>query len=336
MIDTFPFLRKTLDTNHLSEWSSTEKKDVNFSGNITIEKFLVLKSSTHQNVVVVIPHRLDEHLSSWRDPSSRFGVIVIRLASGSEERMCLTAARRLWMTSRIMMLYLLQCSHTTTINMFSRPSVRIGVHPPIRSLPSSESLRSSFVTLRMDNELIVDHYSPHQYSRQFGYYQDIPGALIEQHYDGSLLALVQLWVSCVYLGRSSKIIIPMHSSNKGSLMTHSSSNESNVSQELNWKHLKKKPKDLNTQQCEFAELDSISIDPVIFEDGTACSTMPLTKLAHQLGLRYIPSDVDVFEDFITRLNSLDVAKSFHLSLVEAKSQHTNEIQLTKPMVFGKG
>ena len=62
----------------------------------------------------------------------------------------------------------------------------------------------------------------------------------------------------------------------------SSSNESNVSQELHWKRLKKKPKDLNTQQCEFAELDSISIDPAIFEDGTACSTMPLTKLAHQV------------------------------------------------------
>uniref|UniRef100_M1DDM3 Uncharacterized protein n=1 Tax=Solanum tuberosum TaxID=4113 RepID=M1DDM3_SOLTU len=62
----------------------------------------------------------------------------------------------------------------------------------------------------------------------------------------------------------------------------SSSNESNVSQELHWKRLKKKPKDLNTQQCEFAELDSISIDIAIFEDGTAGSTMPLTELAHQV------------------------------------------------------
>ena len=62
----------------------------------------------------------------------------------------------------------------------------------------------------------------------------------------------------------------------------SSSNESNVSQELHWKRLKKKPKDLNTQQCEFAESDSICIDTAIFEDGAAGSTMPLTKLAQQV------------------------------------------------------
>ncbi|KAH0642041.1 hypothetical protein KY290_033644 [Solanum tuberosum] len=346
-----------------------------------------------------------------------------------------------------------------------------------KELHIDDSLRSSFVTLRLDDELIVEPYSPHRFSRQFRYCQDVPGALIEHHYDGSLLALVQLWDSCVYLGSSSKIIIPMRPSNKRSLMTReysdwwpshreillrrsthiilrgpkkydvslptkgeqlqeklphslkskvtpnippqsvsivsksksskgkathvdngvkgplqtpkaanitdkevidvtlkrkkpssssdkgvvkslgiapscsntsktsislhkidisasaaSSSNESNVSQELHWKRLKKKPKDLNTQQCEFAELDSISIDTAIFEDGVAGSTMPLTELAHQLGLGDIPSDVDVFEDCITSSNSLNVAKSSHLPLVEVKSQAANEIQLTKPMI----
>ncbi|KAH0746483.1 hypothetical protein KY285_008140 [Solanum tuberosum] len=307
-------------------------------------------------------------------------------------------------------------------------------------------LRSSFVTLRLDDELIVEPYSPHRFSRQFGYCQDVPGALIEHYYDGSLLALVQLWDSCVHLGSSSKIIIPMRPSNKGSLMTReysewwpshreillrrsthiilrgskkddgkathvdngvkgplqtpkaasltdkevidvtlkrkkpsglsekgvvkslgiapscsntsktsislheidistsaaSSSNESNVNQELHWKRLKKKPKDLNTQQCEFAELDSISIDTAIFEDGAAGSTMPLTELAHQIliylffnypvGSWDIPSDVDVFEDCITSSNSLNVAKNPHLPLVEVKSQAANEIQLSKPTV----
>uniref|UniRef100_M1DLL9 Uncharacterized protein n=1 Tax=Solanum tuberosum TaxID=4113 RepID=M1DLL9_SOLTU len=93
-----------------------------------------------------------------------------------------------------------------------------------------------------------------------------------------------------------------------------------------------KPKELNTQQCEFAELDSISIDTAIFEDGAAGSIMPLTELAHQLGLEDIPSDVDVFEDCITSSNSLNVVKSSHLPLVEVKSQAANEIQLTKPKV----
>uniref|UniRef100_M1BIN9 Aminotransferase-like plant mobile domain-containing protein n=1 Tax=Solanum tuberosum TaxID=4113 RepID=M1BIN9_SOLTU len=158
-------------------------------------------------------------------------------------------------------------------------------------------LRSSFVTLRLDDELIVEPYSPHRFSRQFRYYQDVLGALIEHHYDGSLLTLVQLWDLCVYLGSSSKIIIPMRPSNKRSLMTH-----------------------------------SISIDTAIFEDGAAGSTMPLTELAHQLGLGDIPSDVDVFEDCITSSNSLNVVKSSHLPLVEVKSQAANEIQLTKSMV----
>ncbi|KAK4737612.1 hypothetical protein R3W88_001309 [Solanum pinnatisectum] len=112
----------------------------------------------------------------------------------------------------------------------------------------------------------------------------------------------------------------------------SSSNESNVSQELHWKRLKKNPKDLNTQQCEYAELDSISIDTAIFEDSAAGSTMPLIELAHQLGLGDIPSDVDVFEDCITSSNSLNVEKSSHLPPVKVKSQAANEIPLTKLMV----
>lgn len=46
--------------------------------------------------------------------------------------------------------------------------------------------------------------------------------------------------------------------------------------------VEEKTKDLNDQQCEFAELDSISIDTVIFEDGVAGSTMPLTELTHHV------------------------------------------------------
>ncbi|KAH0672542.1 hypothetical protein KY290_026621 [Solanum tuberosum] len=41
-----------------------------------------------------------------------------------------------------------------------------------------------------DDDLIVEAYSPHRFSQQFGYYQDVPTALIEHRYDDSLLALV--------------------------------------------------------------------------------------------------------------------------------------------------
>ncbi|KAH0765305.1 hypothetical protein KY290_001264 [Solanum tuberosum] len=83
LIGAFPLIRKMLDTSHhLPDWSSTETKDVtdNFSGNVTTEKVLLLRSSTHQNVGVAIPPRRDEHLSSWRVPSSGFG--EVRYMSG--------------------------------------------------------------------------------------------------------------------------------------------------------------------------------------------------------------------------------------------------------------
>ncbi|KAK4373198.1 hypothetical protein RND71_008582 [Anisodus tanguticus] len=68
-------------------------------------------------------------------------------------------------------------------------------------------LRSSFVTLRHDDDLIVEPYSLHGFSRQFGFCQDVvPGVLVEQHYDSSLLALVQLSDSCVLLRSSSASI----------------------------------------------------------------------------------------------------------------------------------
>ncbi|KAK4737255.1 hypothetical protein R3W88_000952 [Solanum pinnatisectum] len=43
------------------------------------------------------------------------------------------------------------------------------------------------------------------------------------HYDGSLLALVQLWDSRVFIGSSSTIILPICPSNKASLITRDSS-----------------------------------------------------------------------------------------------------------------
>ncbi|WMV13469.1 hypothetical protein MTR67_006854 [Solanum verrucosum] len=67
----------------------------------------------------------------------------------------------------------------------------------------------------------------------------------------------------------------------------SRSNESNVSQEQHWKRLMKKPKDLNDQHCEFAELDSISIDTAIFEDGAIGYAMPLVELTHHVLLEDI-------------------------------------------------
>ncbi|KAH0636299.1 hypothetical protein KY289_036214 [Solanum tuberosum] len=57
-------------------------KDImdNFSSKVTTETVLLLKSSTHQNVVAAIPPRLDENLSSWHVPPLGFG--EVRYTSG--------------------------------------------------------------------------------------------------------------------------------------------------------------------------------------------------------------------------------------------------------------
>ncbi|KAF3674663.1 hypothetical protein FXO38_05119 [Capsicum annuum] len=54
-----------------------------------------------------------------------------------------------------------------------------------------------------------------------------------------------------------------------------SSNKINANQEPHRKRLKKKHKDSSNEHCEFADLDFISIDTVIFEYGIAGSTMSL-------------------------------------------------------------
>ncbi|KAF3630689.1 hypothetical protein FXO38_27010 [Capsicum annuum] len=68
LIEAFPLVRKTLETFlHLTEWSTTKTKDVmdNFSSKIVTEKVLLLKSSTHQNIIVASSPSCNGSLSSW-------------------------------------------------------------------------------------------------------------------------------------------------------------------------------------------------------------------------------------------------------------------------------
>ncbi|PHT76362.1 hypothetical protein T459_19884 [Capsicum annuum] len=84
VIGTFPPIRKPLETfHHLTEWLTTETKDVmdNVLGKIVTEKVLLLKSSTHQNVVVASSPSHNGSLSGWRVPPSGFG--EVRYTSGT-------------------------------------------------------------------------------------------------------------------------------------------------------------------------------------------------------------------------------------------------------------
>ncbi|KAG5576798.1 hypothetical protein H5410_056932 [Solanum commersonii] len=84
-----------------------------------------------------------------------------------------------------------------------------------------------------------------------------------------------------FCSNTSKASILLHEIDSNTSVA-SRSNMSNVNQEQHRKCLNKTPKDLNSQHSEFAELDAISIDTVIFEDGAADSIMPLSELTHQV------------------------------------------------------
>ncbi|KAH7843639.1 hypothetical protein Vadar_019056 [Vaccinium darrowii] len=71
------------------------------------------------------------------------------------------------------------------------------------------SLRSSYLTLRRNKEYVVEPYSPHRFSRQFDFCQDIPGNLVEEACPINLPDVVGLWQSCTKLGTKAEFKIPV-------------------------------------------------------------------------------------------------------------------------------
>ncbi|PHT38698.1 hypothetical protein CQW23_22271 [Capsicum baccatum] len=181
-------------------------------------------------------------------------------------------------------------------------------------------LCSSFVTLRLNDDLIVEPYNPHRFSRQFEFCQDVIGILTKHHFDGSLLTLVQLWDSCVHLGSLSKLNIPMRPLDNGPFVTQEYSNcwsdhrETMLRQNTHIILRGSKKNDASSSTKE----DQLQLD-----DGAAGSIMPLANLAHQLGL------VDIFsnifgEDYVTSPNPPSVLKSPNLSFDNAMTQASNK------------
>ncbi|KAL2932553.1 EH domain-containing and endocytosis protein 1, partial [Bienertia sinuspersici] len=70
------------------------------------------------------------------------------------------------------------------------------------------SVRSCFLTLRYENNCIAEPYSPHRFSRQFGFYQDIPGKLKPPPEKVTRQYLYSLFQTSVQLGTYSSFVIP--------------------------------------------------------------------------------------------------------------------------------
>ncbi|PHT29337.1 hypothetical protein CQW23_31063 [Capsicum baccatum] len=190
---------------------------------------------------------------------------------------------------------------------------------PIHYVYGWIGLHLSFVTLRYD-DLIMETYSPHRFSRQFGFYQDIPGILKKHHFDGSLLALVQLWDSCVCLGSLSKLNIPMRPLDNGPFMTQEYSDWWSAHRETmlrkNTHIILRGPKKNDTPSS--TKGDELQLD------GQGKLSISLKSKVVTDVYNNIFGD-DVFsEDCITSPNPPSVLKSPNLSLDNVMTQASNK------------
>ncbi|KAL2906870.1 NADH-ubiquinone oxidoreductase chain 5 [Bienertia sinuspersici] len=70
------------------------------------------------------------------------------------------------------------------------------------------SVRSCLLTLRYDNNCIAEPYSPHRFSRQFGFYQDVPGKLKPPPEKVTRQYLYSLFQTSVRFGTHFSFVIP--------------------------------------------------------------------------------------------------------------------------------
>ncbi|KAM2350132.1 hypothetical protein ACFX1X_013565 [Malus domestica] len=91
-------------------------------------------------------------------------------------------------------------------------SVRRGIvdnsHLRFSDLSYLISLRSGFVSLRQEDRCIIQSYSPHRFSRQFGFVQSEPGKLKERNPSVSLQAVYMHWESCTRSCTNAVITLP--------------------------------------------------------------------------------------------------------------------------------
>ena len=83
------------------------------------------------------------------------------------------------------------------------------------------SLRSGYLSLRCEDQHIVEAYSLHRFSQRFGFHQDIPSDLKEEIHTGSLKDLCQFYQSFTHCNTDSKVLILAFATDFGSRVRHS-------------------------------------------------------------------------------------------------------------------
>ena len=83
------------------------------------------------------------------------------------------------------------------------------------------SLRSGYLSLRCEEQHTIEAYSPHRFSRRFGFHQAIPSDLKEEIHTGSLKDLHQFYQSFTRCNTDSTVLIPAFATDFGSRVKHS-------------------------------------------------------------------------------------------------------------------
>ncbi|XP_058208173.1 uncharacterized protein LOC131321186 [Rhododendron vialii] len=98
-------------------------------------------------------------------------------------------------------------SPTPTGEKNAKHFTAIGARKLLRSVDPLQ-LSSLAMSDKEERLMIVESYSPHRFSQQFNFYQDIPGKLVEEACPLNLPDVVGLWQSCTKLGTKAKLRIP--------------------------------------------------------------------------------------------------------------------------------
>nr|POE50480.1 hypothetical protein CFP56_58458 [Quercus suber] len=94
-------------------------------------------------------------------------------------------------------------------------------HLSIQKFDYFMSLCSRYLSLRCEDQHTIEAYSPHRFSRRFGFHQGIPSDLKEEIRTGSLKDLHQFYQSFTRCNTDSKVLIPSFATNFGSRVKHS-------------------------------------------------------------------------------------------------------------------
>ena len=94
-------------------------------------------------------------------------------------------------------------------------------HLSIHKFDYFMNLCLGYLSLRCEDQHIVEAYSPHRFNQHFGFQQDIPNDLKEEVHTGSFKDLYQFYQSFTCCNTNSKVLILAFAADFGSWVRHS-------------------------------------------------------------------------------------------------------------------